>query len=142
MLVATGDYPFEVVDRQKVLSPASARHDVVLSGVRSIQLRSDRYFLEQTVHIDRNRATVIASAPPLGSVTVYATGPLEDCKVFIDDRIVDSGSFPVANREIASGQHRVKLRCRQGDTDPHVIDVPPHQNASTRFPVTTPVRPR
>jgi hypothetical protein len=73
---------------------------------------------------------------------VYASGALEDCKVFIDDRVVDSGSFPVANREIASGPHRVKLNCSRGETDPQLVDVPPHENAFTRFPASTPVRPR
>jgi hypothetical protein len=142
-LVATGDYKFDVMDRQRVLSPASERHDVLVSGLRSIQLRSDRYFLDQTVRVDRvEGSTVKASAPPLGSITVYASGALEDCRVFIDDRILDSGSLPILNRDIASGAHRVKLSCTRGETDAQTINVLPHQNASTRFPASTPVRPR
>jgi serine/threonine-protein kinase len=142
-LVATGEYKFDVMDRQRVLSPASERHDVVVTGLRSVQLRSDQYFLNHTVRVDRvEGSTVKASAPPLGSITIYASGTLEDCKVFIDDRIVDSGSFPVANREIASGTHRVKLSCSRGETDAQTVNVPSHQNASTRFPGSTPVRPR
>jgi hypothetical protein len=62
--------------------------------------------------------------------------------VYIDERVVDSGSFPVANREIASGTHRVKLSCSRGETDPQTVTVLPHQNASTRFPASTPMRPR
>jgi hypothetical protein len=143
ILVATGEYPFEVMDRQKVLSPARERHDVVVSGLRSVQLRSLRYFLDQTVRVDRvEGSTVRASAPPLGSITVYASGALEDCKVHIDDRIVDSGSLPVASRQVASGAHRVKLSCSRGETDAQTLYVPPHQNAATRFPASTPVRPR
>jgi hypothetical protein len=78
--------------------------------------------------------------PPLGSITVYASGVLEDCKVYIDDRLVDSGALPVANREVASGSHRVKLKCARGDTDDQTVNVPPHQNVSTRFGANTPLR--
>ena len=140
-LVATGDYEFEVLGRQKVLSPAAARHDVVVSGFQSVQLRSNRYFLDQAVRVDRStRGRVDALAPPLGSITVYASGTLEDCKVYIDDRLVDSGSLPIANREIASGPHRVKLKCARGDTDAQIVDVLPRQNVSTRFAANTPLR--
>ncbi len=143
ILVATGEYKFDVMDRQRVLSSANERHDIAVTGLRSVQLRSDRYFLNQTVRVDRGEAgTVKASAPPLGTITVYASGALEDCKVFIDDRIVDSGSFPVANREIASGVHRVKLSCSRGETDPQTVNIVSRQNTSTLFPANTPVRPR
>jgi serine/threonine protein kinase len=143
VLVASGDYAFDVMDRQRVLSAARERHDVVVSGLRSVQLRSSRFFLDQSVRIDRaDGGTVTASVPPLGSISVYASGVLEDCKVYIDERIVDSGSFPVANREISSGTHRVKLVCSRGETDPQTVTVLPHQNASTRFPASTPMRPR
>jgi len=144
ILVATGEYKFDVMDRQRVLSSANERHDVAVTGLRTVQLRSDRYFLNHTVRVDRGEAgTVRASAPPLGSITVYASGALEDCKVFIDDRIVDSGSFPVANREIASGVHRVKLNCSsRGETDAQIVNILSRQNTSTRFPANTPVRPR
>jgi hypothetical protein len=126
-----------------VLSAASERHDLVVSGLRSVQLRSDRYFLDKIVRVDRgDGGTVKATAPPLGSITIYASGVLEDCKVLIDDRIVDSGSLPVVNREIASGPHRVKLSCSRGDTDAQSVDVLPYQNASTRFPASTALRPR
>jgi serine/threonine protein kinase len=141
--VATGDYQFDVMDRQRVLSSAREQHDVVVSGLRSVQLRSDHYFLDQAVRVDRAEGgTVKASAPPLGSITVYASGALEDCKVFIDDRIVDAGSLPIANRAIASGAHRVKLSCSRGETDAQQVTVLPHQSASARFPASTPVRPR
>ncbi len=142
-LLATGEYPFEVMNRQRVLSSASRRHDVVVSGLQSVQLRSDQYFLAQSVRVDRGEGgTVKVSVPPMGTITVYASGPLEDCKVFIDDRIVDAGSLPVTSRPIASGAHRVKLRCSHGDTDAQTLYVRPNQNAATRFPASAPVRPR
>jgi serine/threonine protein kinase len=142
-LLATGEYRFDVMNRQRLLSPDSDRHDVVVSGLRTVQLRSDRYFLNQTVRVDRTDAgTVSAVAAPLGSISIYAVGPLEDCKVFIDEQIVDAGSFPVANRPIASGTHNVKLRCVAGDTDGRVVTVPPYQSVSTRFPANTYLRPR
>jgi hypothetical protein len=142
-LVATGPYRFDVMDRQRVVSADSQRHDVVVSGLRTVQLRADRYFLNQTVRLDRAAdGTVRATAPPLGSISVYAAGALEDCKVLIDDRLVDSGSLPVADRQIASGSHRVRLRCSRGDTDAQPVTVLPGQGVSARFPASTPVRPR
>jgi len=140
-LVATGDYEFEVLGRQRVLSPAATRHDVVVSGLQSVQLRSTRYFLDQAVRVDRaSGGRVEAAAPPLGTITVYAAGVLEDCKVYIDDRIVDSGSLPITNREIASGAHRVQLKCARGDTDAQAVTVPPRQGFTTRFGANTPLR--
>jgi hypothetical protein len=140
-LVASGDYEFEVVGRQRLLSPAATRHDVVLSGLQSVQLRSTRYFLDQAVRVDRaSGGRVDVAVPPLGSITVYAAGVLEDCKVYIDDRIVDSGSLPVTNREIASGAHRVQLKCTRGDTDAQVVSVPPRNGFTTRFGANTPLR--
>jgi hypothetical protein len=140
-LQATGAYEFEVLGRQKVLSPSATRHDVVVSGLQTVQLRSNRYFLDQAVRVDRAAGgRVEAVVPPLGSITVYASGVLEDCKVYIDDRLVDSGALPIANREVASGPHRVKLKCDRGDTDDQTVTVPPHQNVSTRFGANTPLR--
>jgi hypothetical protein len=140
-LLATGAYEFEVLGRQKVLSPSATRHDVVVSGLQTVQLRSNRYFLDQAVRVDRAAGgRVEAVVPPLGSITVYASGALEDCKVYIDDRLVDSGALPIANREVASGPHRVKLKCDRGDTDDQTVTVPPLQNVSTRFGANTPLR--
>ncbi len=140
-LLATGAYEFEVLGRQKLLSAAATRHDVVVSGLQTVQLRSNRYFLDQAVRVDRAAGgRVEAVVPPLGSITVYASGVLEDCKVYIDDRLVDSGALPVANREVASGPHRVKLKCAGGDTVDQTVTVPPQQNVSTRFGANTPLR--
>jgi serine/threonine protein kinase len=140
-LLASGDYEFEVLGRQRVLSPAATRHDVVVSGLQSVQLRSTRYFLDQAVRVDRaSGGRVEAVAPPLGTITVYAAGVLEDCKVYIDDRIVDSGSLPITNREIASGAHRVQLKCTRGDTDAQTVTVPPREGFTTRFGANTPLR--
>jgi hypothetical protein len=142
-LIVTGDYPFDVVNRQKVLSADRQSHNVVVSGLRFVQLRADHYFLNQTIRVDRTEpGTVRAEAPALGKLTVYASGALEECKVLIGDRLVDTGSLPVVGRQIASGTHSVRLRCPAGDTDPVVVTVLPNQDASTRFPSTTPLRQR
>jgi hypothetical protein len=142
-LVATGDYPFDVTDGRQVLSAMSERHDVDVSGLRSVQLRSDQYFLNLPVRLDPdNGGSIKVSAPPLGSISVYATGMLEDCKVYLDARLVDAGSIPVANRRVASGSHRVQLRCARGDTDPQVVTIRADQDASALFPKDTPLRPK
>ena len=143
LLVATGDYPFAVTDGREVLSKMSERHDVDVSGLRSIQLRSDQYFLNQHVRLDPDTGgSIKVSAPPLGSISVYASGILEDCKVYLDDRLVDAGSIPVANRRVASGNHRVQLRCDRGDTDPQPVKIGANQDVAAKFPKDTPLRPK
>jgi serine/threonine-protein kinase len=140
VLVATGEYEFEVMDRQKVLSPASRRHDVVVTGLQSVRLHSHRYFLDEPVPVNRGTSKVTASAPPLGTITVHASGPLEECRVSIDG--VDAGPQPLSSRPIVIGAHRVKLVCRGGDTDPDTVYVTANKNTQTRFPANRPVRPR
>ena len=143
LLVATGDYPFAVTDGREVLSKMSERHDLDVSGLRSVQLRSDQYFLNQHVRLDSDTGgSIKVSAPPLGSISVYASGMLEDCKVYLDDRLVDAGSIPVANRRVASGSHRVQLRCDRGDTDPQPVKIGANQDVAARFPKDTPLRPK
>jgi hypothetical protein len=142
-LVGTGEYPFELLDRQRVISATSDRHDVAVSGLRSLRLRSDRYFLDQNVRVNLAEGGIVqVSAPPLGTVTITAVGALAGCKAFIDGRIVDGGSLPVSNRSIASGVHRVRLSCSNGDTDAQTVIVLPHQSSAVRFTADTPVIPR
>ena len=121
----------------------SERHDLDVSGLRSVQLRSDQYFLNQHVRLDSDTGgSIKVSAPPLGSISVYASGMLEDCKVYLDDRLVDAGSIPVANRRVASGSHRVQLRCDRGDTDPQPVNIGANQDVAAKFPKDTPLRPK
>jgi len=142
-LVGTGEYEYELLDRQRVLSRASQGHDVAVSGLRSLRLRADRYFLDQTVRVNLSDGGIVqVSAPPLGTVTITADGALADCKVFINDRLVDGGSLPVSNRAVASGVHRVRLNCANGNTDMRTVTVLPKQNSALRFTSDTPVAPR
>ena len=76
-LVGNGEYAFEVLDGRRVISASSERHDVAVSGVRSLRLRSDRYFLDQNLRVTLVEGGIVqVSAPPLGSVTITAVGAL------------------------------------------------------------------
>jgi hypothetical protein len=142
-LVGTGEYPYELLDRQRVISAASDRHDVAVSGLQSLRLRSDRYFLDQNIRVNLGDGAIVqVSAPPLGTVTITAAGALADCRVFINGRQVDGGTLPVSNRAIASGAHRVRLSCTSGDTEPQSVVVLPRQSSALRFAADTPVIPR
>ena len=142
-LVGTGEYPYELLDRQRVISAASDRHDVAVSGLRSLRLRSERYFLDQNLRVNLGEGGIVqVSAPALGTVTITAVSLLADCKAFINDRMVDGGTLPVTNRAIASGVHRVRLTCANGDTSTQTVTILPRQNSAVRFAADTPVTPR
>ena len=142
-LVGNGDYPFELLDRQRVISAASERHDVVVSGLRSLRLRSDRYFLDQTIRVNMGDGGIVqVDAPRLGAVTITAAGALAACRALVNDRVVDGGALPVSNRAIASGVHRVRLSCDTGDTDARSITILPRQGSAVHFTADTPVIPR
>ncbi len=133
-LVGNGEYAFEVLDGRRVISASSERHDVAVSGVRSLRLRSDRYFLDQNLRVNLVEGGIVqVSAPPLGSVTITAVGALANCQVFINDRMVDGGTLPVSSRAIASGVHRVRLSCGSGETQTRTVTVLPHQNSAVQF---------
>jgi len=133
-LVGNGEYAFEVLDGRRVISASSERHDLAVSGLRSLRLRSDRYFLDQNLRVSLvEGGTVQVSAPPLGSVTVTGVGALANCQVFINDRLVDGGTLPVSSRAIASGVHRVRLSCSSGETQTRTVTVLPHQNSAVQF---------
>ncbi len=142
-LVGTGEYPYELLDRQRVISATSDRHDVAVSGLQSLRLRADRYFLDQNIRVNLGDGAIVqVSAPPLGTVTIAAVGALAECRVLINGRLVDGGSLPVSNRAIASGVHRVRLSCSNGDTEPQSVVVLPRQSSALRFAADTPVIPR
>jgi hypothetical protein len=142
-LVGRGEYAFELLDGGRVLSASSQNHDLEVSGIRSLRLRADRYFLNQIVRVNLGEGGIVAvSAPPLGSITISAAGALAECRVLIDDRLVDGGALPVSNRAIASGVHRVRLTCGGGDSDAQSVTILPQQNSVVRFAADTPLTPR
>jgi serine/threonine-protein kinase len=141
-LVGTGEYPFELLDGSRVISAANQRHDVEVSGLRSLRLRAERYFLNQTVRVNLGEGGIVAvSAPPLGSISISAAGPLTTCQAVIDDRVVD-GPLPVSSRAIASGVHRVRLTCSGGDTEAQPVTILPQQDSVVRFAAEARLTPR
>jgi serine/threonine-protein kinase len=142
-LIGRGDYAFELLDGSRVISASSQSHDLEVSGLRSLRLRADRYFLNQTVRVNLSEGGIVGvSPPPLGSITIAGAGPMAECRALIDDRLVDGGALPVSNRAIASGVHRVRLSCAGSDTESQTVTILPQQNSVVRFGADAPLTPR
>jgi hypothetical protein len=120
----TGNYPFEVLDGTRVISPAAESHQLSVTGRRAIRLRAEEYFLDRLVTIDGSSRRVDIQAPELGRVTILS--PLETCSVSIGGRTL--GFPPVLNVPIAAGSYRVVLTCPDGEKREVSVTVPAGQS--------------
>jgi eukaryotic-like serine/threonine-protein kinase len=119
----SGGYPFEVVDRGRVISAAATRHDLTLQGPRVLRLRSAEYMLDVPFRADSPSGRVSHTVPEAGRLAIRT--PLETCKVSIDDREI--GYPPIAERQVAAGTHRVALICPDGNNKTATVAVSPGQ---------------
>jgi predicted Ser/Thr protein kinase len=103
-LSVTGDYPFEVVEGGRVISPMSDSHEVMVPGRARVILRNPEYFLNHSVQLD-GRAQFEYQAPGLGRVDMRVR-PI--CTVAIDGQ--DLGEPPIT-RPFAAGTHRAVVTC-------------------------------
>ncbi len=103
-----GGYPFEILDRGKVVSPASEAHDLKLAAGTSVVINAPKYFLRQTVRIEGTPSQGFDwAAPGLGKLDVRSAQ--ETCEVVIADRKL--GNPPLVIQDIAAGQYRVDIAC-------------------------------
>ncbi len=100
----TGDYPFEVVDGGRVISPASQSHDFTVTGRPRLRIRNQDYFLDQPVQIDGGR-TFERQAPALGKLHLIAR---ETCTVTIANR--NLGEPPI-QLTMAAGAYTADVVC-------------------------------
>lgn len=127
----TGDYPFEVVEGSRVLSPRAESHRLILSGQRSLRLVASSYLLNYAIRIDSSSGKSIAvQAPALGKLSVRSA--LETCKVSVAGR--DLGFPPISNQPVAAGAYRVELKCPDGQTNRQSVTVTPGQGTLVRIP--------
>ncbi|MGC4083186.1 MAG: protein kinase [Vicinamibacterales bacterium] len=80
-----GGYPFEVLDGGKVISPASAAHDLKIAAGKSIVVAAPKYLLRQSVRVEGSASRGFDwTAPGLGKLDVRSAQ--ETCDVMIGDR--------------------------------------------------------
>jgi len=104
----SGGYPFEVLDGGKVLSAASASHELKAAAGKSLVISAPKYFLRQTVRVEGSGSQGFDwEAPGLGKLDVRSAQ--ETCDVVIGDRTL--GNPPLVIPEIAAGQYRVDISC-------------------------------
>jgi serine/threonine-protein kinase len=121
----TGDYPFEVLDGGRVISPASQSHDFTVTGRPRLRIRNQDYFLDQPVQIDGGR-TFQWQAPALGKLQLIAR---ETCTVTIANR--NLGEPPI-QLTMAAGAYSAEVAC-DGQTKRQPFSI--SAGASTRVTV-------
>jgi eukaryotic-like serine/threonine-protein kinase len=103
-LVVSGDYPFEVVEGGRVVSPSAESHEVTLPSRARVYLRNQDYFLNQPVQLDA-RTVFEWQAPGLGRLQLTAG---ETCTVSIADR--NLGEPPIV-QVMAAGTYTAVVTC-------------------------------
>jgi hypothetical protein len=100
----TGDYPFEVLDGNRVLSASSTSHSFSVKGKPRLKIRNPDYFLDQPVQIDGSK-TFEWVAPGLGKLFMTAP-PL--CTVSIAGRSLGE---PPIQETMAAGTYTAEVTC-------------------------------
>ena len=114
-----GSYPFEVVDGVRVIGESGTEHTLTLAGPRVLRLRNSEYMLDYSVRVDASRTS--ANVPDLGRLTVRT--PLETCNVWVAGR--DLGYPPITDQKLAAGNHRVEVRCPDGNNRAETVAIEP-----------------
>jgi hypothetical protein len=102
-VVMHGDYPFEVLEGGRVVSAASASHQITVGSRARLRVRSQEYFLDQPLQLD-GRALWQWEAPALGRLVLIVR---EACTVTVGGW---SGEPPV-NLTMAAGTHVAEVVC-------------------------------
>jgi eukaryotic-like serine/threonine-protein kinase len=115
-LIVTGDYPFEVVEGGRVLSPLAESHEILVPAKARVYLRNPDYFLNHPVQLD-GRPVFEWQAPALGRLQLTAG---ETCLVSIADR--DLGEPPIV-QTMAAGSYTAVVTCgtQAAKREPFVI---------------------
>jgi predicted Ser/Thr protein kinase len=103
-VVMSGDYPFEIVQNGRVISPAADSHEVVVTGRPRLYIRNADYFLNQPVQVD-GTDPFEWRAPSLGKLELRAR---ETCTVTIADR--NLGEPPIIVT-MAAGTYTAVVQC-------------------------------
>jgi serine/threonine-protein kinase len=133
-ITITGDYAFEVLLGNTVISAAASEHTLKLpAGRTTLRLRNREYFLGQNLSVEvGGRQDQELTAPPLATVSIFSAR--EVCPLSIDG--ADAGFPPLAAQRVATGTHRISQKCPDGTEDVRTVTI----EAGT--PQTVTLRPR
>jgi predicted Ser/Thr protein kinase len=107
----SGDYPFEVLDGNRVISATAQSHEFTVPGHPRLRIRNQEYFLDQPVQVDGSRPVFEWQAPGLGTLRLIAG---ETCNVAIAN--VKLGEPPI-QQTMAAGNYTAQVTCA-GQTRP------------------------
>ena len=128
-LVASGTFPFELVQGSRVISPASMRHELTVQPAGTVSARSKDMLLNQPLSINFERAQAEVTLPAPGVLAVFSA--VETCIVSVDGN--DLGFPPIPSKAIASGSHTVALKCPDGKGDTRKVTVAPGEKVRVPF---------
>jgi predicted Ser/Thr protein kinase len=100
----TGDYPFEIVENGRVISPSAPSHDVAVKGRPRLYIRNPTYFLNQPVQVDGAKEFEW-TAPALGKLLLIAR---DTCTVTIEGQNLNE---PPITATMAAGTHVAEVAC-------------------------------
>ena len=101
----SGEYPFEVLDGNRVVSASATSHAFTAKGKPRLRIRNPDYFLDQPVQTDGSKA-FDWTAPGLGKLFLRAR---ERCTVAIAGRNV--GEVPIQDLTMAAGTYVAEVTC-------------------------------
>jgi len=129
-LTVNGAFPFDLLQGEKVLGTAQTRHEVTVEpGGGPVTARAKDLLFNYTVPVDYQRAQADVTLPAPGKLTVLSQ--VETCTVSVDG--LDLGPVPIPSKTIASGAHKVTLKCADGRTETQPVTVPPGDKAQVTF---------
>jgi hypothetical protein len=120
-VAVTSSYPVEIVDGERVLSPAGESHELTIAGRRTLRMRALDYYLDRPIQVDGSGRPIEVTAPGLGRLTVRS--PLETCPVTLDGHSL--GFPPITGITVAAGTYRLELSCPDGGSRQATITVRP-----------------
>lgn len=128
-VTASGEYPFEIVDGSRTISPAARQHSINVPAGRQLRLRSSAYRLDQRVTVGGTGGTMRVAVPGAGSISVRAV--IENCEMRIDGFPAEPP--PVHRKPLSAGDHLIDLICGDGEPRRQRVQVSEGANATVLF---------
>jgi hypothetical protein len=121
-------YPVEVLTGSKVLSAASATHQLSVPSGSKLRVTAKEYLLDDAVAVGAK--PVEYHAPGIGRLTVLTK--YETCNIRIGEHLL--GFPPITRQPIASGQYRIDVACPNGQNPAgQFVTVAPNETATVRI---------
>jgi hypothetical protein len=123
-LRAKADYPFEIVDGDRVISRENTTHDVNVVPSRALSFRSTKYFLKMPINLTQSSSPF--QLPALGSIQIRAVTRYGACEARVDG--LHFGSVD-DERQVVAGRHQAQIVCDGKIELGKEFDVQPGRNS-------------